>query len=75
MGVAGFAPVVSPVLEGYISSHIGWRMLFWVMAGAGLVLIIARQRFIGGETMLKRSLAILLSYCIALAVGSQTQKA
>jgi DHA1 family bicyclomycin/chloramphenicol resistance-like MFS transporter len=46
MTVNGIAPVVSPVLGGYISSHFDWRMLFWVMAGAGLALLIASQLFI-----------------------------
>lgn len=43
MTVNGIAPVVSPVLGGYIASHFDWRMLFWVMAGAGLALLIASQ--------------------------------
>ena len=30
MTVNGIAPVVSPVLGGYIASHFDWRMLFWV---------------------------------------------
>ena len=30
---------------------------------------------IGGETMLKMSLAVLVSYGIALAIGSRTQNA
>lgn len=46
MTVNGIAPVVSPVLGGYISSHVDWRMLFWVMAGTGLALMIASQLFI-----------------------------
>ncbi|MCP6060130.1 MFS transporter, partial [Klebsiella pneumoniae] len=46
MTVNGIAPVVSPVLGGYIASHFDWRMLFWVMAGAGLALLIASQLFI-----------------------------
>ena len=41
MTVNGIAPVVSPVLGGFIASHFDWRMLFWVMAGAGLALLIA----------------------------------
>lgn len=46
MTVNGIAPVVSPVLGGFIASHFDWRMLFWVMAGAGLALLIASQWFI-----------------------------
>ncbi|EMH4162094.1 multidrug effflux MFS transporter [Pluralibacter gergoviae] len=46
MTVNGIAPVVSPVLGGYISSHFDWRMLFWVMAGIGIALLIASQLFI-----------------------------
>lgn len=46
MTINGIAPVVSPVLGGYISTHFDWRILFWVMAGVGLVLLIASQLFI-----------------------------
>lgn len=55
MTVNGIAPVVSPVLGGYIASHFDWRMLFWVMAGAGLALLIASQLFIRESLTEKQS--------------------
>ncbi|MDD9242493.1 multidrug effflux MFS transporter [Enterobacter soli] len=60
MTVNGIAPVVSPVLGGYISSHFDWRMLFWVMAGAGLALLIASQLFIRESLSEKSSAGTLL---------------
>lgn len=54
MTVNGIAPVVSPVLGGYIASHFDWRMLFWVMAGAGLALLIASQLWIS-ESLTERT--------------------
>ena len=41
MTVNGIAPVVSPVIGGYLSAAFEWRMLFWVMAGVGALLLLA----------------------------------
>lgn len=41
MTVNGIAPVVSPVLGGYLSTAFDWRMLFWIMAAIGVVLLAA----------------------------------
>lgn len=54
MTVNGIAPVVSPVLGGYVSSHFDWRMLFWMMAGTGLALLIASQLWIS-ESLTERT--------------------
>ena len=40
MAVNGIAPVVSPVIGGYITTAFDWRFLFWAMAGIGAVLLI-----------------------------------
>ncbi|WP_434582464.1 multidrug effflux MFS transporter [Klebsiella sp. R390] len=40
MAVNGIAPVVSPVIGGYITTSFDWRFLFWAMAGIGAVLLI-----------------------------------
>lgn len=40
MTVNGIAPVLSPVLGGYIITAFDWRVLFWAMAGIGVVLLI-----------------------------------
>lgn len=40
MTVNGLAPVLSPVLGGYIITVFNWRILFWTMAGIGVVLLI-----------------------------------
>ena len=39
MTVNGIAPVLSPVLGGYIITAFDWRILFWTMAGIGAVLL------------------------------------
>lgn len=41
MTVNGIAPIVSPVLGGYIASTLHWRALFWTMAAVGVVLLLA----------------------------------
>jgi DHA1 family bicyclomycin/chloramphenicol resistance-like MFS transporter len=40
MTVNGIAPVISPVLGGYIAETLHWRALFWTMALAGAVLFL-----------------------------------
>ena len=40
MTVNGIAPVLSPVLGGYIITASDWRILFWTMAGIGAVLLL-----------------------------------
>ena len=80
MTVNGIAPVVSPVLGGYIASHFDWRMLFWVMAGAGLALLISSQLFIresltekqGGGSLTQTARTVLknrrfMRYCLIQA--------
>lgn len=46
MTVNGLAPVLSPVLGGYIVSTFDWRILFWVMAEIGTVLLLGCLLFI-----------------------------
>ena len=40
MTVNGIAPVLSPVLGGCIITAFDWRILFWTMAGIGVVLLV-----------------------------------
>ena len=40
MTVNGIAPVISPVIGGYIITAFNWRILFWAMAGIGVVLLL-----------------------------------
>ena len=40
MTVNGIAPVLSPVLGGYIITAFDWRILCWTMAGIGAVLLL-----------------------------------
>ncbi|HCP1431931.1 TPA: MFS transporter [Escherichia coli] len=46
MTVNGLAPVLSPVLGGYIVSTFDWRTLFWVMAEISTVLLLGCLLFI-----------------------------
>jgi len=46
MTVNGIAPILSPVIGGYLSSRFDWRMLFWVMAAAGIVLALVSLLFV-----------------------------
>lgn len=54
MTVNGIAPVLSPVLGGYIATAFDWRMLFWVMAGIATLLLLCCILFIS-ETLPQRT--------------------
>ena len=54
MTVNGIAPVLSPVLVGYIATAFDWRMLFWVMAGIATLLFLCCILFIS-ETLPQRT--------------------
>lgn len=40
MTVNGIAPVLSPVLGGWIITAFDWRILFWAMAAIGIILLL-----------------------------------
>ena len=50
MLLGGVAPVIGPVLGGLIVDGVGWRGVFWVLAGLNLLMALAVWRFIP-ETM------------------------
>ncbi|HDX8866775.1 TPA: multidrug effflux MFS transporter [Klebsiella michiganensis] len=41
MAINGVAPIFSPVIGGYISAFVGWRVLFLTMAAMGVFLLLA----------------------------------
>jgi DHA1 family bicyclomycin/chloramphenicol resistance-like MFS transporter len=41
MLVMGVAPVVAPLVGGWLTTHLGWRSIFWILAGFGLLLLAA----------------------------------
>ncbi len=47
MTVNGIAPVLSPVLGGYVITAFDWRILFWTMAAIGGVLLVMSRRSCG----------------------------
>ncbi len=67
MTINGIAPIVSPVLGGYIASTLHWRALFWTMAAIGVVLLLAAmwvlketlQEKNSGGSLLKTSVIVL----------------
>lgn len=80
MTVNGIAPVISPVLGGYIAETLHWRALFWSMALAGVVLFLlsltvikeTRQPQSAPESMLNTLRAVLknrtfLGFCFVQA--------
>lgn len=45
--VFALAPAIAPVLGGYLQSFLGWRSVFAVLTGLGLLLLFASYRFLG----------------------------
>ncbi|AMO50733.1 Drug resistance transporter, Bcr/CflA subfamily [Enterobacter sp. FY-07] len=54
MTITGIAPIVSPILGGYITSLLHWRALFWTMAIIGVVLVLCATLLLT-ETLQERS--------------------
>ncbi len=52
MAVNGIAPILSPVIGGYISSYFDWRVLFWGLSVVAAVLIFISVIFLD-ESMRK----------------------
>jgi len=42
----GLAPVVAPIVGGYLFTALGWRAIFWFLAAVGLALVLAGARFL-----------------------------
>ncbi|MDV7352438.1 multidrug effflux MFS transporter [Rhodococcus oxybenzonivorans] len=40
MIIGGVAPVIAPLIGGALLGPVGWRGIFWVLAGAGLVMML-----------------------------------
>lgn len=67
MTINGIAPIVSPVLGGYITSTLHWRALFWTMAVIGVVLLLSAMLVLketlqeknSGGSLLKTSITVL----------------
>lgn len=67
MTINGIAPIVSPVLGGYITSTLHWRALFWTMAAIGVVLLLSAMLVLketlqeknSGGSLLKTSVNVL----------------
>lgn len=60
MTVNGLAPVLSPVLGGYIVSTFDWRTLFWVMAEISTVLLLGCLLFIN-ETLPENKKGLIIA--------------
>ncbi|QLF93403.1 multidrug effflux MFS transporter [Pseudomonas sp. ABC1] len=46
MQVMMIAPIVAPLLGSYLLDHGGWRLIFWVLCGVGLICLIWSARSI-----------------------------
>ncbi|MBY0337247.1 MAG: Bcr/CflA family multidrug efflux MFS transporter [Acetobacteraceae bacterium] len=46
MLVMGVAPILAPMLGGWVAAAIGWRGIFWVLAAIGLLALLVTWRFL-----------------------------
>lgn len=42
----GVAPAIAPIVGGLLFEHVGWRAVFWFLAGVGLALWLANWRLL-----------------------------
>jgi len=42
----GLAPVVAPIIGGFLFEALGWRSIFWFLAAVGLVLVVVAARLL-----------------------------
>ncbi len=67
MIIGGVAPVIAPLIGGALLGPVGWRGIFWVLAGAGFVMVLGvltlvpetlpvEKRHAGGLAALARNL-------------------
>jgi DHA1 family bicyclomycin/chloramphenicol resistance-like MFS transporter len=41
MLVMGIAPILAPLAGGWVVAHLGWRAIFWLLAGFGAICLLA----------------------------------
>ena len=41
MLVMGIAPILAPLAGGWVVAHLGWRAIFWLLAGFGVICLLA----------------------------------
>lgn len=50
----GLAPAIAPIIGGWLFVGLGWRSVFWFLAGVGLLLVAVSTRFLP-ETLAERA--------------------
>jgi DHA1 family bicyclomycin/chloramphenicol resistance-like MFS transporter len=43
--VMGVAPIVAPLIGGWLAGHLSWRAIFWLLSAAGVVTFLATALF------------------------------
>jgi DHA1 family bicyclomycin/chloramphenicol resistance-like MFS transporter len=43
MLVMGLAPILAPLVGGWVVEHLGWRAIFWILAGFGAACLVAMR--------------------------------
>lgn len=70
MLIMGLAPILAPIIGGFLSESLGWRSIFWVLAVISLVTLIAVHFFLkethvpdsgGGKTNVFKNYAQIIS--------------
>jgi MFS transporter, DHA1 family, multidrug resistance protein len=42
----GLAPAIAPIVGGWLFVALGWRSIFWALAGVGLLLVVVSARYL-----------------------------
>lgn len=72
MTIQGVAPIIAPVVGGFLSGPVGWRGLFWILAGLAavqlaVVVLVIRESRPPGERSPATVRGILGNYSYVLA--------
>jgi DHA1 family bicyclomycin/chloramphenicol resistance-like MFS transporter len=58
MLIMGIAPIVAPILGSQLVTLLGWRSVFWVLAGFGALELLQAAKDAGGWPAVAESLGV-----------------
>ena len=66
--VMGIAPIIAPLAGGYLATGLGWRAIFWILGGFGLVLFLFITKLLPETRPFDPETKLSNTFCIYLEV-------